>query len=372
MRLVYLSPVPWASFAQRPHRFVEWFHGKCGGKVLWIDPYPTRLPVFADFKRTKESGCISAKAKSGINKPAWLSVVRPNSLPIEPLPGAGAVNWILWKDVLKTMDAFIDEGECLLGIGKPSEFALQVLSRHPAVPSLYDAMDNFPAFYQGLSRARMARRERLISDRVSHILVSSSALAERFVHYRPKITLALNACAVDILPPVDSMSSLKPGKTVLGYIGTIGPWFDWSLVFVLAEANPLMCIRLIGPRFTAPPGAMPPNIDLMPACDHATAIRLMEEFSVGLIPFKRTDLTASIDPIKYYEYRALGLPVLSTCFGEMALREGKTGVFLVDEYSDTPKQLKAAMAYAFAIDDIQEFRTANSWKMRFDASRIMP
>lgn len=45
MQLVYLSPLPWDSFSQRPHQFVEWFHNKHGGEVLWIDPYPTRLPI---------------------------------------------------------------------------------------------------------------------------------------------------------------------------------------------------------------------------------------------------------------------------------------------------------------------------------------
>ena len=33
MQLVYFSPVPWASFAQRPHKFVEWFHARCGAIV---------------------------------------------------------------------------------------------------------------------------------------------------------------------------------------------------------------------------------------------------------------------------------------------------------------------------------------------------
>ena len=56
----------------------------------------------------------------------------------------------------------------------------------------------------------------------------------------------------------------------------------------------------------------------------------MQGFSAGLIPFIKNELTASVDPIIYYEYFVLGLPVLSTRFGEMALREGSPGVFLVD------------------------------------------
>ena len=160
-------------------------------------------------------------------------------------------------------------------------------------------------------------------------------------------------------------------QPVLGYVGTIGHWFDWALVFGLAQANPSMCIRLIGPAYMPPPANLPKNIELLPACDHVTAIRFMQEFSVGLIPFKQNDLTASVDPIKFYEYRALGLPVLSTRFGEMTLRDGETGVFLINDQSDLASQVRTAMTYKSVISEIQAFREANSWEARFDESNII-
>ena len=49
MRLVYLSPVSWHSFAQRPHELVRQFHAATQAPVLWVEPYPTRLPVLADL-----------------------------------------------------------------------------------------------------------------------------------------------------------------------------------------------------------------------------------------------------------------------------------------------------------------------------------
>jgi hypothetical protein len=229
-------------------------------------------------------------------------------------------------------------------------------------------MDDFPEFYRGLSRAAMGRRELAVSARVTRISVSSAALADRFAVYHSKLTLALNACAIETLPPPNATTK-SSGRPVLGYVGTIGHWFDWPFVFALAEANPSMCIRLIGPTYALPPGPVPSNIELLPACDHATAMRLMQEFSVGLIPFKRIDLTASVDPIKYYEYRALGLPVISTRFGEMARRDGRAGVFLTDKHSHLANLVRTALAYEC---EIQKFRTANSWEVRFDASDILP
>jgi hypothetical protein len=273
---------------------------------------------------------------------------------------------LLWRDVLTLVDQFLTEPDGWLGIGKPSALALQVLSHHLEVQSFYDAMDDFPAFYEGLSRRAMEQRERAVAAQVSKILVSSTASAGRFDSHKPKVFVALNACAVETLPS-ERLRSPSTKHPVLGYVGTIGHWFDWPLVIALANANPMMRIRLIGPVYSPPPAGLPSNIELLPACDHAAAMLAMQGFSVGLIPFNQIDLTASVDPIKYYEYRALGLPVVSTCFGEMTLRGKQSGVFLVSDQSDLARVVEHALDYESNKNEIQQFRNENSWGARFDA-----
>ena len=366
MRLVYLSPVPWASFAQRPHKFVEWFQQRSAGEVLWIDPYPTRLPVLADVVRARpNTGSTQGR------HPSWLTVLRPRALPIEPLPGSGTLNRLLWRDLLVAVSAFAARGPCRIGAGKPSELALQILQSAPGQASFYDAMDEFPAFYSGLSRWAMERREWALSARVDRLMVSSTQLGSRFARHAGKVATVRNACAADTLPPVETLPA-APAKLVLGYVGTIGHWFDWPLVIELAKRNPTATVRLIGPVHVPPTAALPANIELLPPCPHPQAIDAMTRFSVGLIPFLRNDLTASVDPIKYYEYRALGLPVASTAFGEMALRREEPGVFLVDEASNLAQLVKEAAAHRSGADQIRAFRRANSWEARFDASGILP
>lgn len=364
MRLVYLSPVSWASFAQRPHKFVEWFHARHGGEVLWVDPYPTRLPKIGDFRRKKST--VVDDVTSSTELPHWLRVIRPRAFPIEPLPGSGAVNRVLWRDLLNQVDQFLSEPNGWIGIGKPSALALQILVRHQAVSAFYDAMDDFPAFYEGLSRQAMEHRECAVASKVSKILVSSTALAGRFDCHKSKVLMALNACAPEMLPGEQLISS-STAQPILGYVGTIGHWFDWPLVFALANANPMSRIRLVGPLYSPPPAELLPNIELLPPCDHAMALLAMQDFSIGLIPFKQTDLTASVDPIKYYEYRALGLPVVSSHFGEMTFREQKSGVFLVSGQSDLTSVVAHALEYQSNKNEIQKFRKENSWGARFDA-----
>ena len=363
MKLIYCSPLPWASFSQRPHKFVEWFNSEFRCDVLWIDPYPTRLPMLKDLFPRKNIGSWE-KSKLNAQLPSWLSVISPTAFPIEPIPCLSSLNVLLWKNVFHAIDKFVDKDSAVFGIGKPTELALRILNQTPRICSFYDSMDDFPAFYQGLSRSAMHRRDGLIAAGVDYIFVSADALVNRFVAHSSKISVVLNACATETLPNLrDVIDDSK--APVIGYIGTIGYWFDWSLVIALAQANPMACLRLVGPVYNVPKVTLPRNIELIPPCDHHAAMLHMQDFSVGLIPFKINELTASVDPIKYYEYRAMGLPVLSTDFGQMSLRKGEQGIFVMDGNSDLSALVKIALAYNPGMDEILEFRSKNSWSDRF-------
>jgi hypothetical protein len=169
------------------------------------------------------------------------------------------------------------------------------------------------------------------------------------------------------LAPVESLD-LGAKQQVLGYVGTVGRWFDWDLVIALARANPENQVRLIGPIFTPAPCVLPANIELLPERPHASAITAMATFSVGLIPFRLSRLTASVDPIKYYEYRALGMPVISTRFGEMAQRGQEPGVWIVDEGTDLRQTALEALASQSDHSTIHQFRENNLWANRFSAT----
>lgn len=363
MRLVYLSPVPWESFAQRPHKFVEWFHYKTGAPVLWVNPYPTRFPNFGDLWRSRQlsqSSCC----------PSWLKVLNLGGLlPVEPLPGSRLVNGRLWQRYLSVIDDFARSPKTLLVIAKPSAFALELLKMLNHCSSLYDAMDNFPAFYSGLSRLALARREKQIVQRVSVIWTSSSALKLWWSHFHDNVRLVHNGLDILAVNAVEQASKSSESK-VFGYVGTIASWFDWGWVQALAELRPNDEIRLIGPVFEQPVGKLPSNIKLLPACDHVAALKAMTQFHVGLIPFKKNALTVSVDPIKYYEYRALGLPVMSTDFGEMSLRVGEDGVFITKSGSDVPTMALSAVQFKSNACEARVFAAQNAWEVRFDAARL--
>jgi glycosyltransferase involved in cell wall biosynthesis len=364
MRLIYLSPVPWKSFSQRPHELVRYFHSFTEGEVLWIDPYPGRFPALSDVVNQRPTS-----GGTNYDIPTWLTIVKPKALPIEPLPFSGIVNGLLWGDVQLAVDRFTDNST-VLGIGKPTILALHLLSKQCFSSSFYDAMDDYPAFYKSWSRLAMANRERRIIRKVSTILTSSSALQDRLRHLAHDVRLVPNACAAERLPELPKVLRRKDDQVpVIGYVGTIGHWFDWELAIALAKAIPRARFRFIGPVYVRPP-ALPHNIGVEPPLPHTEALRAMAQFDVGLIPFKRTTLTSSVDPIKFYEYRALGLPVVSSAFGEMALRKECEGVYLIDRNSDMIKVVAQALANCATQENTTQFRKKNSWESRFKQASI--
>ena len=268
------------------------------------------------------------------------------------------------------IEVFASLDTTVLVIGKPSLLAVTVVERLKGCHSIYDAMDDFPAFYSGLSQRTLRRREAQLVRLVSGMMVSSTVLKERWCHLRPDVQLVHNGLDSSLLPTHHVSIASRDGNRVFGYVGTIASWFDWAWVIALAEARKRDTVRIIGPLYTPASSNLPSNIESLPPCDHSSALLAIQSFDVGIIPFKKNDLTVSVDPIKYYEYRALGLPVLSTGFGEMALRTNDAGIFICDDVAEISPTTNRALAYRPDTVEVEKFISTNTWETRFSKSGL--
>lgn len=364
MQLIYLSPVPWSSFSQRPQKFARWFHHITQGDVLWIDPYPSRLPRLSDLahKRGNDEGIEASEP--------WVKVVRPRALPIEPIPFSGLVNHrLFWSPLIQMAKEFAQQRKTLIVVGKPSELALRLTQALPDSDMIYDAMDDFPAFFSGLSRTSMQRREKRVGALATTIMASSTLLLERWRARHDDVRFVPNALDTQSMPAPLNLEPRDTGK-VFGYIGTVGKWFDWQWIVQLANARPADTVLIVGPLSHSHRGTLPVNVIIRPACSHREALALMLTFDVALIPFRQTSLTASVDPIKYYEYVAAGLPVMSTRFGEMCYRGSEPGVYLCDIDDPVLEASERALSYSPPPAFIEDFKAKNGWHARFESAHL--
>ena len=360
VNLVYAAPVPYSSFAQRAHHFVAFCNRNGGGRTLWIDPYPSRLPRPADLRRSRLRSYSRADATvEKFSPPPWCAdpAMRPRWL-----------RRVVWRPVLQRVAAFVQGDDWMLAIGRPSLLALLLLERTEHQASCYDAMDDFPEFQRGAARALSRRTEAEIARRVDQIIVSSSVLRDKFNRLGHDAELVRNG----LDPCQQPLAEAAGDERVFGYVGTIGDWFDWELVATMAGALPEVRFDLIGPTAAPPPAPLPGNVYCLGECASEEAPSHLRRFSAGLIPFKVNRLTAAVDPIKYYEYRAAGLPVISTEFGEMRQRGADPGVCLIDRSTDFRAVLQRLEGHSPGSPQaLERFRKANSWPARFKQSSFL-
>jgi hypothetical protein len=382
MRLLYFSPVSAGSYAQRPHFMVRAWLAWGVESVLWVNPYPCRLPRWQDLRRASGMG-----EQAGALDPR-IRVLDVSALPVEPLPlGPWLNRRLLGRSAWREIERFAlgdgcggpgGQNELIVGVGRPCALALAALREFRGTASFFDAMDNFPEFHRGLSRRSMRRYEDAVAAEVDLVVASSTFLADKFARRGLRVEKVLNACELNDECGMmnDECRSEHEGRVhhssfiirhspVLGYLGCIGRWFDWPLVVKLAEATPRAQIELVGPCVAPPPVRPPANVRLLPACRQSEVAGHLARFAAGLIPFRGDALTAGVDPIKYYDYRAAGLPVLSSRFGEMAMRGCRDGVYFLDAAGGVAEVVWRALAHRYDDAETLRFRRENNWASRF-------
>jgi glycosyltransferase involved in cell wall biosynthesis len=187
---------------------------------------------------------------------------------------------------------------------------------------VYDCNDAH-ADFPGLPRWTRAYQQETFR-RADRVVVSSRALRDEAVRARGgNRDVHLVGNGVDFAAFRRALASAPaepgPADARVGYLGAIAPWFDFDLVAEMARARPQWRFALVGPvlggaEADAARLASLANVELHPAVPHDDVPGVLRGFSVGMIPFRRTRLTAGVNPNKLYEYLAAGLPTVATPF----------------------------------------------------------
>ncbi len=145
----------------------------------------------------------------------------------------------------------------------------------------------------------------------------------------------------------------------IGYVGAIAPWFDYALGAAAARARPRWSFDLVGPVLGGVEMDLAAllalgNVRHRPAVAHERVPDVLMDFTVGMIPFRRTALTAAVNPNKLYEYLAVGLPTVATPFSAEAghyARRPDDAAAVVMLGGDANEFVKACDAFALARRD---------------------
>src|SRR6185503_9649713 len=186
---------------------------------------------------------------------------------------------------------------------------------------IYHCVDRWSEFedYDG---ALMNRLEAELCRSADLVFASAEDLADRCreysanVHYLPHgVDYAHFARALEEGPiPADLAAIPEPR---VGLFGLIHEWVDVDLIRALAERLPYSFV-LIG-ESKAPLDALRGvgNVVHLGRRPYESLPDYCRGFQAAIVPFRRTALTRSVNPIKLREYAAAGLPVVSTDLPEV-------------------------------------------------------
>jgi glycosyltransferase involved in cell wall biosynthesis len=228
---------------------------------------------------------------------------------------------------------------------------------------LYDCRDDWEEFAKvGMARWYDKDVEQSLVRRVGATLCVSGPLCEKMRRFDPNanVRLSPNAVESDFL---DSEYKREPElqPRTIGYFGHLSDaWFDWNGFRRVAEVCADLRFEIIG---HSPPDGLdlPDNVYLLGPKPWDQLHVYAKRWSAAIIPFKIGKLSDGVDPIKIYEYLALGLPVVSFRMPQIESYPYTVTVLSVPEFCDA---LRKAVKICPDRARIREFLESNTWEVR--------
>ncbi|MFE5670509.1 glycosyltransferase [Agromyces sp. NPDC056523] len=202
----------------------------------------------------------------------------------------------------------------LLWINDPGAVGL---AERSGWPTLYDITDDWLAADRAESeRRRAAANESRLLALAREVVVCSPELQRRKGADRP-VALIPNAVDADAYRRAAPRPADLPGGPIALYLGTVHPdRIDVDLCEETARAlGDAGTLVLVGPNLLAGDQATRlgnAGARLLGPRPRDAVIGYLQHADVLVVPHVVTEFTDSLDPIKLYEYQAVGRPVVST------------------------------------------------------------
>lgn len=138
-----------------------------------------------------------------------------------------------------------------------------------------------------------------------------------------------------------SLSGIK--KPIIGYFGNIERRIDFNLLQNVALQNPEKNFVFVGPvdnNYVPPNFRKLSNVFFLGTVTYMDMPAVLKGFDVSIIPFKKDEVSATIFPLKLFEYLGAGRPVVSTDFNSD----------LVDYTDDTVIYCQNDLEFSQALD----------------------
>lgn len=233
----------------------------------------------------------------------------------------------------------------------------------------YDCLDDLSLYAGRASGDRFAMYEQKLLEKAAVVFVTAVKLEERLRVKTPKPLYRIPngvddewfqelASSAEVPPPLASLP-----RPLVGYMGSIASWLDYELIVATARLMPQASFVFVGPAEPAQRLPQASNIVWLGRISYERVPAYIHAFDVCTIPFRLGEIAQTTNPVKVFEYFALGKPVVATHLHELERYE-REGLLAIVR---TPDQYKRAIEDALReTGTVRERRMAvarmHSWR----------
>lgn len=292
-------------------------------RVLFVESIGMRAPRVTgrDVRR------VLAKLKSFFRKPRkihdHLWVYTPIGIPLHRFGLVRWMNQLLLRFSIRLVARSLGFRDSILVVFLPQMGS--VVGHLGESCSVYYCIDEYSAF-PDVEPESVRKMEQALLHSVDVCFASARNLVEDKVQYNPNTFLSRHGVAFDhfaqaqdeAYPVAEDIAGIP--HPVVGFFGYIErKWMDLDLIRYLAGARPEWNIVLVGKSIMDLSSLeRVRNIHLVGQRHFSEIPHYGKAFDVCIIPFLVNEMTLHANPIKLWEYLAMGKPVVSTNLPEVA------------------------------------------------------
>lgn len=210
----------------------------------------------------------------------------------------------------------------------------------------------------------LQRNKRKMVEVSDVIIVTCQKFYEEIKKIGKKVYLVPNAVAEEFMEKTFQKNKEYEEITKvkrIGYIGTIGEWFDMEIIEELLSISPEYEIVLVGRNYL--PENKNPRVKYLGVKKNEELPEIIKDFDVCLYNFKKSELLDTINPVKVYEYLAANKPVLAV--ESMETLKLKQYLMIYNEKKEIGQWMSQPIKRPFRTEEERkEFIRKNGWKAR--------
>jgi glycosyltransferase involved in cell wall biosynthesis len=295
-------------------------------KVLFIESLGLRKPT-ASARDLRRIARRLARGARPLRERDGVFILSPLVIPYHGRRSVQRLNgFLLRRAVRKATHRIGIEHPILWGYVPQALMLVESLQPRSIV---YHCVDDIAA-HERIDTRAFAQAEERFAACADLVIASSPPLAERMRKLASNVRLMPNVADTELFAtaledgPVDSVLEALPRPRIV-FVGAVSAIkVDLELLAELAESRPEWSIVLVGPVGLGDPSTdvsgldEKANVHLLGHREPRELPALLRGADAALIPYRLNRLTASIFPMKVYEYLAAGLPVVSTPLPSLA------------------------------------------------------